>query len=206
MKPLITLLVLLAIGSISYGEPTTGAQEDQSLPPLVVPEILHTASVGATLSSDQPEYLAGKPVNLTFIVTNHSKASADYEFNNGQLYDIVISDATGKIVWRWSQNKVFPQLMSHLNLATNESATYNVQWLQRDNDDHPLPAGTYSVLAQLIPMARPEVTGNLLANTNNDPVNTGMPTNGPIESGAINVKNTTPIVYAKTTIKIDGSS
>jgi hypothetical protein len=203
MKLILASVVLLAISTIAVAAP---GEDNQSIPPIVVPEVLHTNSVGATLTSNSSDYGYGQPVHLAFTVTNHSKSTVNYEFTSGQMYDVVISDGTGKAIWHWSKSKVFGQLVTHLSLAPNASSNCNVVWNQRDDDDHPVPGGEYSVLAEMLPMDRPEVTGNLIANPNNDPVNTGMPTVGPVESGAVNVKNTTPELYAKTTFKVESGS
>jgi hypothetical protein len=205
MKLLNITLVLLTLCGLSAFVPTFAGEDNQTSANIIVPELFKSNSVGATLTTDHPEIVIGSPVQFLFTVQNHSKKMVNYEFTSGQNYDVIISDSTGKAIWHWSKNRIFGQLITRLNLAPSESAVYHIKWTQRDDDNLPVVPGTYSVMAVLLPMARPEITGNFLSNPDNDPVNTGVPMIGPTESGAVSAKNTTPIVYAKTTIKIDPS-
>jgi hypothetical protein len=55
-------------------------------------------------------------------------------------------------------------------------------------------------------MARVKVSGNLLSNPNNDPVNIGMPMMDGVQTGAIKINNTTPSVNAKTVFVIGSNN
>lgn len=203
MKLLAVCIACLAVSGAAFAQSSGSTREDQTFPTVVVPEIIKGPSVGATLAPNRHDYANGVPVYLHFVLTNPSKSSVKYQFADSQKYDVAITDSTDATVWRWSKNKVFGQLVTNLTLDSGQSAEYTIVWNQRDDNDHPVPAGVYTATATLIPMDRPQVSGNLLANQDNDPVNTGMPLIDSVQSGAVRIKNTTPPVYAKTTFTVD---
>jgi len=193
----------MAITEAAVAQTGGSSQENESFPATVVPEIITNASVGGTLVTNRSVYALGAPVFLKFTIVNNSKSKVKYEFDTTQKFDVQISNSAGMVVWTWSKNKMFKDLVTDLDLAPGTSKDFVIKWNQRNDNDIPVPTDTYTVLAVLKPMDRPKISGNLFANPNNDPVNTGMPTMDAVETGAVNIKNTTPPVYAKATFKVE---
>ena len=178
---------LFFLSSVAYAEPTAGPCDNQRIPQLVTPELVSTPSVRAALTTNSDRYKTSEPVHLIFTLTNHSKKAVEYQFSSSKLYDVQVSDSTGVVVWKWSQNKIFDSLIAHKTLDPGKSLVITVLWNRRNENGHPVRSGKYSATALLLPMQRQEITGNLLENPNNDPANRGMPTEECVETGVVNI-------------------
>lgn len=164
---------------------------------IVVPQTL-----SASLSADHPTFALGQPVNLTFKVVNSTKQPITYDFESGRQAIFTVAGPTGASIWDSRASRVSFHGITHLTLAPGQSQVYTVTWSQRDNQARPVPAGMYTVLAQLTPLPRVVVSGGLIVNIEPDPDNTGMPTKGKAESGATLQQNLAGPVSATAHITI----
>jgi hypothetical protein len=203
MKLLLGLVSVFFLCANAYAQPQSTVQNNQNSPSVLVPGVHNPPRVEATIMPSRTDYSYGQTVHLIFTVANHTKSAINYEFATSQKFDMIISDNAGKPIWKWSRNRVFGQLYHQMTLNSGESTVYSAYWQQRDNNDTPVPPGTYSVTATFIPIARPKISGNILSNLNNDPVNTGVPMQDNVETGAVAIQNTTPPLSAKTTFTIE---
>ena len=101
--------------------------------------------VGIDLTTYGAFHSQGEPVPLTITVAVSEPITLYYRTT--QRYEIVISDAEGKEVWRWSKDKAFGEVVEQVSLQANESLGFNESWDQRDNDGQPVPTGNYTVTA-----------------------------------------------------------
>ena len=85
---------------------------------------------------------------FTFQVTNEYQYPRTFEFSTGQQFDIEIIDDTGRVVTAWSDDKVFPQMVTSFTLAPGETKTFNADIPLRDRDGQQLN-GTYQAHAFL---------------------------------------------------------
>jgi|GEM_PF-3792204 len=201
MKLLAVCFLLFASCNVGYADSMNSA-DDQSHLPGVIPQITSNQSAAAVLTSGSHNYPVGKDVYLTFTITNHSKSAMKYQFNSAQKYDVVITDVNGAVVWTWSHNRIFGPVNTNDLIPSGGTSVFKIEWTQRDDNDHPVPPGVYTAAATFMPAARPTVSGNLLSNQNNDPVNIGMPIMDNVQTGAVKINNTTPPLNAKTTFVI----
>ena len=74
---------------------------------------------------------AGEPITLYYRTT--------------QRFDIVVTDAEGTEVWRWSMDKAFGEVLEEVSLEENQTLSFNESWDQRDNDGQPVPAADYTI-------------------------------------------------------------
>ena len=70
----------------------------------------------------------GSALQFTFTVKNTSDRAIEAHFNTGQQYDFVVGDRGGRILWRWSADKAFPQTPSTRIFAAHESAQFKATW------------------------------------------------------------------------------
>jgi len=98
-----------------------------------------------TLATDKAVYGIEDPVDLTMTVTNTGKDDAKFVFPTTQQFDFVIKRGGAEIA-KWSLGQTFVQGGLDLILATGKSFVYNTRWLQKDQDNHVVPAGPYEII------------------------------------------------------------
>lgn len=71
----------------------------------------------------------GDTARFGLTVTNESDETVSLTFSDGQRADFVVSDAeAGTERWRWSEERMFPQMLGTEDLAPGESVTYDAEW------------------------------------------------------------------------------
>lgn len=69
-------------------------------------------------------------VTLVFTVTNSSAVPIRLDFSSAQQYDFLVrSNATSAVVWQWSANMAFAQMLTSRTLAAGESVSFTEHWL-----------------------------------------------------------------------------
>ena len=101
--------------------------------------------VGIDLTTYGVFHSQGEPVPLTITVA--ASESITLYYRTTQRYEIVVSDAQGKEVWRWSKDKAFGEVVEQVNLEENERLSFSETWDQRDNNGEPAPPANYTVTA-----------------------------------------------------------
>ncbi|HEY0969477.1 MAG TPA: BsuPI-related putative proteinase inhibitor [Gemmatimonadales bacterium] len=106
------------------------------------------AAAGATV--DTTEGLAasldvrtGDEVEFALRVTNATDRRFELTFPSGQTHDVVVLDAAGREVWRWSEGRMFTQAVQTKLLGSEETASYVEKWRPEGR------AGSYTVIATL---------------------------------------------------------
>jgi hypothetical protein len=82
-------------------------------------------------------------VKFAFHVTNSSNKRVELRFPSGQTHDVVVLDAQGKEVWRWSRGRLFTQAMQNKVLAASDTLTFTETW-------RPELTGAFTVVASLL--------------------------------------------------------
>jgi hypothetical protein len=82
-------------------------------------------------------------VQFTVVVTNDGPRRVELTFPSGQTHDVVVYDAAGSEVWRWSVGQMFTQALQDKSLDANESLHYTMRWR------HPAPHGALVAVASL---------------------------------------------------------
>ena len=87
-------------------------------------------SFGVSVMTDKPSYAEGELIMMTLTVFNDdAEQTVTFHFSSAQRYDFVIEDDTGIKVWRWSDERIFAQVLGQemVGLGQKEltySATY----------------------------------------------------------------------------------
>ncbi len=82
-------------------------------------------------------------VKFNLTVTNTGGRKVELTFPSGQTYDVVVYDAAGGEVWRWSTGQMFTQSLRNKPLDVRESLSYTAQWR------HPVIHGPLVAVATL---------------------------------------------------------
>ena len=82
-----------------------------------------------------------KTVEFAFTVTNEGRETADVQFSDAAKAEFVVQDG-GREVWRFTEGRMFAQMLSTDRLEPGESTTYDAEWAD------PRP-GEYTAVAEL---------------------------------------------------------
>jgi hypothetical protein len=110
--------------------------------------------VELVLTVDKDRYTPAEPVQMELLVRNLSAAPVTFQFSDSQRYDFLVAREDGQLVWYWSHDKMFAQVLGSLTLAPGEERRYRERWDQRDTQGRPVPPGRYWVEA-VFPPRRP---------------------------------------------------
>jgi len=185
---------LLAVGVVAVGLPGDAASTRQ-------PSQSRENHPTGTLATDHTNYARSGTVTFKFAVTNPTNSAIHFDFDTAQQFDITVTDPHGVETWRWSQDRVFAQMLTAIDLKPGQSKVYTVTW--DTAGARALPAGTYTATAKLIPVMRQAVRGGILVNPDVDPNNMGQPNRANRVGAAFEV-NATPAVSANTSFTISG--
>lgn len=104
----------------------------------------HSPRGGATVSPLEGvlEVRVGETVDLDFVVTQRADQRMELTFHDGRTHEVVILDAQGTPVWRWSQGRLFTRAMQQRVLRRGDRLTFRERWV-------PSAPGAYTAVATL---------------------------------------------------------
>lgn len=80
---------------------------------------------------------------LVLRVTNTGRKLAELRFRDGQTHDFIVRDASDRVVWRWSADRLFTQAIRTQPIERGESVQFAESWTPK------VAAGTYTLVAEL---------------------------------------------------------
>ena len=85
------------------------------------------AVLGTTFNVIRP---TGDAESLKFAlrVVNNTTKMVEIQFPDGQTHDFIVSDSTGKEVWRWSEGRMFTQAMKSKTLKGKDDTVFQEMW------------------------------------------------------------------------------
>lgn len=98
------------------------------------------------LSVSKAAFQMGEPVAIRLQVTNVAAAPAVLTAYSGQQYDVLVRQR-GALIWQWSHDKAFVQVVRESTMAPGEMQTFNWTWDQRDLQGRQVEAGAYEISA-----------------------------------------------------------
>ncbi|MDR7416903.1 MAG: BsuPI-related putative proteinase inhibitor [Armatimonadota bacterium] len=102
-------------------------------------------SVEVGVLTDRARYGQGEPVRMELRVHNRGFRPVTFEFSTTQRYDFRVLRPDGTVVWQWSHDRVFAQVLGTLVLQPGEVRIERETWTQVDNEGRPVPPGRYVV-------------------------------------------------------------
>ncbi len=88
-------------------------------------------------------------IEFTFRVTNNASRKLELLFPSGQTHEIVVLDSVGREVWRWSEGRMFTQVLQNRVLETHATVTWEAAWR------YAVPPGKYLAVASLLSENKP---------------------------------------------------
>ena len=84
---------------------------------------------GVLLTTDRVTYTTGQPITMEFCVFNHTRKELILHFRNAKRFDFTIENKEGKEVWRWSEGKMFAQMLGKEKFGDGkEEVIYTAQY------------------------------------------------------------------------------
>lgn len=80
-------------------------------------EKMQESGFGVYLTTDKVVYAAGQPINMELCVFNRTSEKTTLQFRNAQRFDFTIEDGDGKKLWRWSEGRMFAQMLGQETLG-----------------------------------------------------------------------------------------
>jgi hypothetical protein len=121
-----------------------------------VGESAERVGVSLVLKANKATYTKGEPLALTLQIVNQSPRAVRLHFRDAQRYDVVLQDAQGEAMWRWSTDRMFAQVLGKESLQpAGGQLTYRITIRNR------FPPGPYIVVGTI-----PAEEGPFSASTN----------------------------------------
>ncbi len=100
-------------------------------------------------STNRILYFRGQPVQLQLVKTNISNRPITLTYNTAQRFDFFVRrGTTGPVVWQWSANRSFAQVVGRVTLLPGQSQIFTAAWDQRSNQGNRVQPGLYTVQAE----------------------------------------------------------
>jgi len=118
---------------------------------------LPKAVYGVQVSMDRPVYYNNllpmiyspwPTAQVMLVVRNTTGIPVTFTFPTSQRFDFIVRDAFGKEVLRWSDGRMFLQVVEQETLL-NESRHYPAEIILKDRDGEVLPPGFYTLTGYL---------------------------------------------------------
>ena len=112
---------------------------------------------GISMMTDKTSYsIIGEPITIVLKVFNYTEEKITFQFNTSQRYDFIIEDEEGIEVWRWSNGRMFAQMLGEEILGPrNPEVIYMAEYKDR------LSPGYYKVTGFFIAKDRP-MSGSII--------------------------------------------
>ena len=99
---------------------------------------------------------ADSSIRFSITIGNYGSTEAKQVFTSSQIYELEVSDDSGNVVWNFSHNRVFAQVITELRLAPGQFQTDAVNWDRKRNDGQRLPHGVYDAKVFLVAGSHPK--------------------------------------------------
>jgi len=99
-----------------------------------------------SLAVGRASYHPGETVTVSLRVTNGGAGPVSLSASSGQQYDVIVRQR-GAVIWQWSHDKAFVQMVRETSMAPGETQSFSGSWDQRDLQGRQVEAGVYDVSA-----------------------------------------------------------
>ena len=83
---------------------------------------------------------------ITVVATNKDTRPVVLKFNTAQQYDFYAKDQNQRIVWKWSNDRVFANVQTKTQLQPGQALSHSVKWKYLRNDGYRAKAGKYQIM------------------------------------------------------------
>ncbi len=90
-------------------------------------------------------------VTFNFALVNNSSQNQTLTFPTAQVFEVVITDRTGAEVYRYSDGRMFAEVLTDRTIASGESISGGVRWDLTDKQGNRAAPGRYTVELSFVP-------------------------------------------------------
>ena len=108
------------------------------------PQPVSDAQEVVSVTTDRQTYASEDLIELTLELENSSDQALVLSFSTGQRYDFTILRGPAEIVWSWSEDRMFMQMLGQETVGPSQVLAYREQISPR------LLAGTYTVTGRIV--------------------------------------------------------
>ncbi len=87
---------------------------------------------------------AGEPVVIVLSVTNTGAVPLNLTMTSAQQYEVTVRQR-GALIWQWSHDKAFAQVVRDTELTPGGTLSFQVSWDQRDLQGRRVEPGPYDI-------------------------------------------------------------
>ena len=129
---LATVALAYACGSRTHAFPMATAAASPPAARTAIASDDHTTAAASALTSTLDVSVINDDVHFVVTITNPSAKKLELTFPNGQTHDVIVRDAGGTEIWRWSAGQMFTQSLHNTPLGPHASLTYSMHWRRPD--------------------------------------------------------------------------
>ncbi len=89
-------------------------------------------------------FQSGEPIAIVMSVTNTGTAPLSVTMTSAQQYEVTVRQR-GALIWQWSHDKAFAQVVRDTELAPGGTLSFQVTWDQRDLQGRRVEPGPYDI-------------------------------------------------------------
>ena len=87
--------------------------------------------------------------DITVTARNKGNKPLMLKFNTAQQYEFYAKDENQRIVWKWSNDRVFAEALTDVTLAPGEMFSRSAKWNYLRNDGYRVKAGKYQIMGAI---------------------------------------------------------
>ena len=111
---------------------------------------------GISMTTNKMSYTMGEPITMTLKIFNYAEEDVVFHFNTSQRYDFIIEDEEGNEIWRWSEGRMFAQMLGKESLGQhNPEVIYTAEYKDR------LSPGYYKITGVFVAQDR-SMSGSII--------------------------------------------
>jgi len=147
MKMIILVIIAIMVFSglgfwlVAYGNATS---EERNM------------NYGISMTTDKIRYSVGETIMVTLKIFNYTGEDIVFHFNTSQRYDFIIKDEEGNEVWRWSNGRMFAQMLGKESLGQHNPEVVCIEQYKGK-----LSPGYYKITGVFIAQDRP-MSGSII--------------------------------------------
>lgn len=94
------------------------------------------------VTTDKRAYKTNETIVIKMNITNPTDSDVWLNFSSGYQFDYMIISAGGQVLYRWSDNKAFIMVLTHIKISAHSSY---VRVFHHTPTDYPLKPGKYMI-------------------------------------------------------------
>lgn len=145
------LLTLLLLSACGQQGPKGEVRRD------TVTEFETVLTLQDTDGRESDEFERDEAITMIIAIRNMTNAEKTLTLTTTQSYDCVVSDPDGREIWRWSNGRMFAQILTEMKFAPREEKRFAEVWDQLRSDGSSPAPGRFEAVGT-IPAGIPGTT------------------------------------------------